>query len=166
MDEVWIGAHDGDRHELRELFALAEDSPAQLDSYLAEGRILVARRGSDIIGHLQLVNTDLAGALEIKNMAVREGDQGQGIGAQLIQAALELAAAGSATTMLVATAAADTGNLRFYQRQGFRMRSIDRDAFTPATGYPDQIVIDGIQLRDRVWLDRAVRTGDRAETRQ
>ncbi len=33
------------------------------------------------------------------------------------------------------------------------MRSIERDAFTPATGYPQQIVIDGIPLRDRVWLD-------------
>jgi hypothetical protein len=58
--------------------------------------------------------------------------------------------------ILVATAAADIGNLRFYQRQGFRMRSVERDAFTPATGYPPGLFIDGIELRDRVWLDRAV----------
>ncbi len=56
--------------------------------------------------------------------------------------------------MVVATAAADVGNRRFYQRQGFRMRSIERDAFTPAIGYPSGLVIDGVQLRDRVWLDR------------
>jgi hypothetical protein len=49
-------------------------------------------------------------------------------------------------------AAADTGNLRFYQRVGFRLLSVDRDAFTPATGYPDPIMIDGIPLMDRVWL--------------
>jgi hypothetical protein len=60
------------------------------------------------------------------------------------------------TTVLVATAAADIGNLRFYQRQGFRMRSVERDAFTPATGYPPGLLIDGIELRDRVWLDRVV----------
>jgi hypothetical protein len=30
--------------------------------------------------------------------------------------------------------------------------SVERDAFTPATGYPDPIRIDGILLRDRVWL--------------
>ena len=53
-------------------------------------------------------------------------------------------------------AAADVGNLCFYQRQGFRLRSIDRDAFTAATGYPPGIVIDGIPLRDRVWFDRRV----------
>jgi len=58
--------------------------------------------------------------------------------------------------ILVATAAADIGNLRFYQRQGFRMRSVERDAFTPATGYPPGLLIDGIELRDRVWLDQAV----------
>ena len=56
--------------------------------------------------------------------------------------------------MVVATAAADLGNLRFYQRQGFRMRSVERDAFTPGTGYPPGIQVDGIELRDRVWFDR------------
>ncbi|HEU5470423.1 MAG TPA: hypothetical protein VFV67_07205 [Actinophytocola sp.] len=29
------------------------------------------------------------------------------------------------------------------------MRSIERDAFTPATGYPPGIRIDGIDLHDR-----------------
>ena len=58
--------------------------------------------------------------------------------------------------MVVSTAAADTGNLRFYQRVGFRLLAVDRDAFTPATGYPDPIVIDGIRLLDRVWLSRDI----------
>jgi hypothetical protein len=33
------------------------------------------------------------------------------------------------------------------------MRSVERDAFTPATGYPSHAGLDGIDLRDRVWLD-------------
>ena len=54
--------------------------------------------------------------------------------------------------MMVATAAADTGNLRFYQRLGFRFLSVDRDAFTAATGYPDVIVIDmGLGGDDRIF---------------
>jgi hypothetical protein len=36
------------------------------------------------------------------------------------------------------------------------MRSVERDAFTSATGYPPGLLIDGIELRDRVWLDRVV----------
>ncbi len=32
------------------------------------------------------------------------------------------------------------------------MTRIERDAFTPADGYPDGLTFDGIPLRDRVWL--------------
>jgi GNAT superfamily N-acetyltransferase len=151
--DVLVEPHAGDREELRPLFALAEDSPAQLNSYLGAGRVLVARSGDDVIGHLQLVDTDRPGEFEIKNMAVREDRQGSGVGARLVRAALERVVAERGTVLLVATGAADVGNLRFYQRQGFRMLAVERDAFTPATGYPAGIRVDGIELRDRVWLD-------------
>src|SRR6266567_3399111 len=108
-DDVRIEIYSGPRDNLRPLFELAEDSAAELDSYIGAGRVLVATSDGEIIG-----------------------------------------------------------NLRFYQRQGFRMRSVERDAFTPATGYPPGLLIDGIELRDRVWLDRAVLvrvhlTGDRQD---
>jgi GNAT superfamily N-acetyltransferase len=151
--DIRIQTYHGPRDNLRPLFELAEDSAAELDSYIGTGRVLVAVSGPEVIGHLQLTSTDDPRQAEIKNMAVRETRQRQGVGRRLIQAAVELAAAESVTTLLVATAAADIGNLRFYQRQGFRMRSIERDAFTAATGYPPGLRIDGIELRDRVWLD-------------
>lgn len=153
---VRVETYDGPREELRGLFELAEDSAAELDSYLHAGRVLTAAVGLDVVGHLQLVETDRPGQTEIKNMAVREDWQGGGIGARLVRAAADLLAAEGGTAMLVATASADVGNLRFYQRQGFRMRSVERDAFTPAAGYPPRTRIDGIELRDRVWLDRPV----------
>ena len=154
--DVRIETYRGSRDKLRALFELAEDSAAELNSYIDTGRVLVAVSGTEVIGHLQLTGTEDPRQAEIKNMAVREARQGQGVGRQLIQAAVDLVAAGPVTTLLVATATADIGNLRFYQRQGFRMRSIERDAFTAATGYPPGLRIDGIELRDRVWLDRAV----------
>jgi GNAT superfamily N-acetyltransferase len=156
QESVTIEPYVGPRDDLRNLFELAEDSPSELDSYLHAGRVLVARSGPDVLGHLQLVETDRPGRVELKNMAVREAVRGRGVGACLVRAAIALAAAGSAVEMVVATAAADTGNLRFYQRQGFRFRTIERDAFGPATGYPAGLEIDGIALRDRVWLDLAV----------
>jgi GNAT superfamily N-acetyltransferase len=155
-DDIRIEVYGGPRDSLRVLFELAEDSAAELDSYIDDGRVLVAVSGGEVIGHLQLTGAGDPGQVEIKNMAVREERQGQGVGRRLVQAAVDLAAAEAATTLLVATAAADIGNLRFYQRQGFRMRSVERDAFTPATGYPPGLRIDGIELRDRVWLDREV----------
>jgi hypothetical protein len=68
----------GDREALRPLFQLAEDSPAELSSYLHSGRILIARRGARIAGHLQLTGTGRPGQAEVKNMAVSEELQGQG----------------------------------------------------------------------------------------
>jgi GNAT superfamily N-acetyltransferase len=154
--DVRIETYRGPRDSLRALFELAEDSATELASYIDAGRVLVAVSGGEVIGHLQLTGTGDPRQAEIKNMAVLEARQGQGTGRRLIQAAITLAAAEAVTTLLVATAAADIGNLRFYQRQGFRMRSIERDAFTPASGYQPGLMIDGIELRDRVWLDRAV----------
>jgi predicted N-acetyltransferase YhbS len=115
----------------------------------------------ECVGHLQLVEPGSVGqreldSRELKNMAVAEAYQGRGIGRSLVNAALGLLASEGCRTLVVATAAADIGNLRFYQRLGFRMRSIERDAFTAATGYPPGVHIDGIALRDRVWLDRPV----------
>jgi GNAT superfamily N-acetyltransferase len=113
----------------------------------------VALRGADVLGQLQLVGTDQAGESEIKNMAVRRDLQCTVVGRRLVPCAMDLAADESGRRLLVATAAADTGNPRFYQRQGFRLQTVERDAFTSRTGYPPGLLIDGIELRDRVWLD-------------
>jgi GNAT superfamily N-acetyltransferase len=146
--------HAGDREPLRSLFALAEDSSAELDAYIDAGHVLVAIRDDVVVGHLQLVDTGQPGMAEIKNMAVAPSHLRHGIGRGLVAAVLELARRDGAALLQVATATADIGNLRFYQRLGFRMREIERDAFTAATGYAPGTHIDGIELRDRVWLDR------------
>src|SRR3954469_24979306 len=150
---IRIDLHTGDREALRPLFELAEDSRTELDGYLDDGVVLVAIEGQQVVGHLQLTTPDRRGTFEIKNMAVLPTHQRRGVGRLLVDAALERVRLTSGTTVRVATAAADIGNLRFYQRAGFRMRSVERDAFTVATGYPAGTQIDGIELRDRVWLE-------------
>jgi predicted N-acetyltransferase YhbS len=134
------------------MFELAEDSELQLNSYFELGRVLVARDGPEIVGHLQLLPMSSDGEIELKSMAVVPGRRGASVGRSLIEAAIERCRAEGASRIVVSTAAASTGNLRFYQRVGFRMLSVDRDAFTPETGYPEPIFIDGIPLLDRVWL--------------
>jgi predicted N-acetyltransferase YhbS len=151
---VEIDWHTGPRAELQPLFELAEDSQEQLHDYLELGRVLVARRGGDVLGHLQLVPTERTGEIELKNMAVVPEHRGTRVGRALVASALVRSAEEGYSCMVVATGAADVGILRFYQQLGFRLLSIERDAFTPATGYPDAIVIDGIPLRDRVWLSQ------------
>ena len=148
-----IDLHTGDREALLPLFELAEDSRRELDAYIGAGEVLVAVEGGERVGHLQLVGD------EIKNMAVVESRRGRGVGRALVAAAIERARDERIELLRVATGAADTGNLRFYQLLGFRMRSIERDAFAPAHGYPPGIEFDGIELRDRVWLDLRLDAG-------
>lgn len=151
-----IETFDGDRETLRPLFRLADDSEQAIDGYLLDGEILTAVDGGAIVAHLQLVNADTGGVLELKSMAVIDTRRGEGVGRALVEAAVRRSRSRGARTLVVATAAADTGNLRFYQRLDFRMVRIERDAFGPEAGYAEGTLIDGIPLRDRVWLERAL----------
>jgi GNAT superfamily N-acetyltransferase len=149
---IVIADFEGPRASLRSLFELAEDSREQVDRYIDEGTVLVARRRADVVGHLQVVATKTDTVMELKNMAVVPELRGTGVGRALIAAALARCRSLRAARLLVAAAAADVGKLRFYQRCGFRFIAVEPDAFTPSSGYPDPILIDGIPLLDRVWL--------------
>ena len=159
-----VHRYDGDRDLLRPLFREADDSMQQIDTYAGLGAVFVAEADGAIIGHLQLITGN--DEAELKSMAVVESRRGTGVGRALVRAALDHCRQNAANRLLVATAAADIGNLRFYQRQGFRMLRIERDAFVPSTGYPGERVIDGIPLRDRVWLSQDLEEGyeDRTDT--
>ena len=68
---VAIEWFEGCRTELDDLFALADDAPVQVDRYRDLGRILVARDGPVVAGHLQLVVAEDASEAEVKSIAVR-----------------------------------------------------------------------------------------------
>jgi GNAT superfamily N-acetyltransferase/catechol 2,3-dioxygenase-like lactoylglutathione lyase family enzyme len=148
---VVIEWFEGPRFELADLFALADDSPEQVERYKDLGRVLVARDGGEVIGHLQLVAGERGDEAEVKSLAVLEARQGTGVGRALMARAIAICRKEGRSTLLVATAAADTGALRFYQRLGFRFLRVERDVFTPETRYPPQEV-DGVPVLDRVWL--------------
>ncbi|QPC92084.1 GNAT family N-acetyltransferase [Mesorhizobium sp. INR15] len=149
-----IEKYDADRDVLLPLFALADDSSAQISSYFRLGEVLVACEGGLILGHVQIFETGDAGVFELKSMAVREERQGEGLGRALVAAAVSRCREGNGRRLIVSTATADIGNLRFYQRQGFRMYRIVQDAFVPSTGYPEEALVDGIPLRDQVFFER------------
>ncbi len=155
--DVEVMPFSGDRHDLLGLFRLAEDSETALASYLHDGRVWVARAPSgEAVGHLQAVASNDGTTWEILNTAVDDRWQGRGIGRRLVDRAVDEARAAGATRLEVATAAADTGNLRFYQRCGMRFSRVVRDRFGPETGYPDALDVDGIPLLDQVWFERAL----------
>lgn len=151
LDQVAVSVESflGSRLELLPLFEQADDSPTEINSYIELGEVLVARRAQCIIGHIQLIANGID--REIKSVAVIEHQRGQGVGAALVRAALDRAFSAGVSRVLVATATADIENLRFYQRLGFRMDRVERNAFSIDRGYPS-LEVEGISICDQVWL--------------
>lgn len=150
---------EGSREELAPLFALADDSPAQVRGYRDLGRVLVAREGTELVGHVQLVDGKGPREMEVRSIAVREQRQGAGVGRRLLERAVTVARDEGVSTLVAATAAADVKALRFYQRLGFRMLRIERDVFTREAGYPE-VDLEGIPLRDQLWLSLSLAHDD------
>jgi GNAT superfamily N-acetyltransferase len=151
---------DGPRASLARLFALADDSPDRVRSYRDRGRVLVARDVCTVVGHLQLIGGERAGEACVNSLAVLEERQREGVGRMLLERAVASCREEGCSTLLVATAAADTAVLRFYQRAGFRVLRIERDVFTREAGYPS-LDVDGIPLRDQIWLSMSLGDSDR-----
>ncbi len=148
-----IERYTADRGGLLELFGLADNSAAHIATYISLGEVLVARDGPNIVGHAQVIDTGEVGVLELKSLAVTEARQGEGIGCELVKAAVAFCRQGNGHRLIVSTAAAATGTLRFYQRRGFRMFRVVQDVFGPAAGYPEGLLIDGIPVLDQVFLE-------------
>ncbi len=151
-----VEEYAGPHRDLEWSFREAEDSTQLLETYVDLGRVWVARTpGGEVVGHLQAVPRD-GDVWEVTNTAVVESHRGRGAGRALLERAVDAARAAGVRRLVLATATADVGNLRFYQRCGFRMTHVVRDAFTPAQGYPPGLDVDGIPLLDQVWFDRAL----------
>jgi GNAT superfamily N-acetyltransferase len=149
-----IAVHSGDRAALLPLFRLADDSDQAVAASFKAGDVLVATKRGRIVGLVQMVADDASPATwELKSIAVLEPYRQGGLGRALAEAGIAHARRQGAHRIVVGTGAADTGPLRFYQRLGFRMTHIERDAYTPAAGYPPGLLVEGIPLRDRVWLE-------------
>lgn len=141
-----IELHTGDRAELAALFALADDSARAIAAYRDLGDVLVARDDArTIVGHVQMIGA------ELKSLAVVEPWRGVGLGQALARAGIAHARGRGEARIVVATAAADTRLLRFYQQLGFRLTHVERGVFTPEAGYPEDLRVDGIRILDRVW---------------
>ncbi|MGW2663725.1 GNAT family N-acetyltransferase [Nocardia tengchongensis] len=152
---VRIEEFTGDRAEIAWSFRLAEDSESLLAGYIGRGRVWVARNASGaVVGHIQAAADADGSTWEIVNTAVVASLRGTGVGRAMIDTVVAAATAAGARRLELATATADVGNLRFYQRCGFRMTRVVPDVFTAAAGYSDLVLVDGIRMLDQVWFAR------------
>ncbi len=141
-----------ERRRLIPLLHLAEDSDSQLEAAIDDGVMYVVVDDAEHIGVvLALVHTP--GEVELRYVAVAASHQRKGIGKAMLAHVADASRARGAKRVLVGTSSADTGNLDFYQRCGFRLQSIERDYFSPARGYPPDFVLNGLPAVDMVWMD-------------
>lgn len=141
---------EGDEAVPMHLLLLADPSEALINDYLANGQCYVLENEtSEILGTfvLQAQNTT---KIELVNVAVSEAYQGHGLGRMLVEAAIETARNQSYQQLLVCTGNSSIGQFALYQKCGFRIESIERDYFI--RHYPDIIIENGIQCRDRICL--------------
>lgn len=131
------------------LLLLADPSRELIEKYLPNSNIYLARIDNQIIG-VYVLTPLTYNISELKNIAVDERYQGQGIGKQLVLDAIQKAREQGATRLEVGTGNSSLSQLALYQKCGFRIVGIKKDFFTK--NYKEKIVENGIQCIDMIRL--------------
>lgn len=131
-----------------ELLLLADPSEDKIRSYLPVSKCFVASIGAEVVGAC-VVQPLGKGAHELMSIAVHPDNQQRGYGTALLKWVIEFYRNAGVRQLEVGTGTFGY-QLAFYQRQGFRVASIDRDFFVK--NYPEPIFEDGIQLFDMLRL--------------
>lgn len=131
-----------------ELLLLADPSEDKIRSYLPGSKCFVASSGGDVVGACvaQPLSTD---TYELMSIVVDPAHQKCGYGTALLKWVIDFYRNAGARQLEVGTGTFGY-QLAFYQRQGFRVTSIDHDFFVK--NYPEPIFEDGIQLFDMLRL--------------
>ncbi|MBU1239086.1 GNAT family N-acetyltransferase [Myxococcota bacterium] len=131
-----------------DLLLLADPSQDKVRSYLSSSKCFVASIGEIVVGAcvVQPYGTD---AHELMAIAVHPAHQKSGYGTVLLKWVVDFFRKSGARQLEVGTGTFGY-QLAFYQRQGFRVTSIDHDFFVK--NYPEPIFEDGIQLFDMLRL--------------
>jgi GNAT superfamily N-acetyltransferase len=144
-----------DRQPLLPFLLLADDVA---EGYLDDGDLWAFGAGDDVAGVVLTLPAEEPGTVELRNVAVSEARQGQGIGMAMVAAVVEALRAQGWRRALVGTGTADPVTYVFYQRCGFRPHHVERDRFTPERGYdPEQLREgNGLTHLDMLWFDLAL----------
>lgn len=134
-----------------ELLLLADLSPKLVEDYVARGQCFVAEADQQVVGVYVLLPTRPETA-ELVNIAVDEEFQGQGIGKQLVNHAIQEAKRLGFKTLEIGTGNSSIGQLALYQKCGFRITGIDKDFFI--RHYSEEIYENGMQVVDMIRLSQ------------
>lgn len=131
------------------LLLTADPSRRLLDVYLPVSETYLAFDDDVLVGVYVLCRED-ADTMEIKNLAVEESRQGQGIGKLLLTDAAQRAKEAGVKILLIGTADTSVGPLKLYRSQGFETVGVRKDFFIEH--YEEPIYENGVRCRDMILL--------------
>ena len=127
-----------------DLLLLADETEDAIHAYVHDCAVYVAIDAQQVVA-VACVQALSVQQVELKNLAVAEAYQGQGVGS-LMMSFLKRQYQNSHSSMLVGTADVGVAQQRFYQRHGFVRVGIRERFFIEH--YPQPIVEHGQQLVD------------------
>lgn len=131
-----------------ELLLLADPSEERIRSYLSRSRCFLASSGAVVVGAC-VVQPCGSDTHELMCIAVHPAHQRAGYGTALLKWVIDFFRNSGVPQLEVGTGTFGY-QLAFYQRNGFRVTSIDSDFFVK--NYPEPIFEDGMQLFDMLRL--------------
>lgn len=136
-----------------DLLLLADETIEAIHQYLFDSEVYIARKADreDPIGVLCLYRLD-AHTVEVKNIAVSEACQGNGIGCSLIAYVTDLARRKGYENLIVGTGDCGFRQIRFYEKNGFVRYGVKKNFFLDKYDFP--IYENGVQLKDMVMLKK------------
>lgn len=127
-----------------ELLLLADPSKDLVTKYLKLSEVFIATYNDEILGVIVLFPLTTE-TIEIKNIAVKQEFQGQGIGSYLIENAIKIASSNKLKSICIGTANSSIAQLYLYQKLGFEISEIKRSFFED--NYKEPIYENGIQAK-------------------
>lgn len=147
--EVDIRIAHKDEQTPYELLLLSDDTKAAINKNLQNGELFLAEINNKIIAAFILKINDEE-VIEIKNIAVAEDWQGNGIGTLLLNFIKSNSKQRGFRKLLVGTCDLCQKEIAFYQKSGFIISDIRKNFFID--NYTEPIFENGIQLKDMIML--------------
>ena len=134
-----------------DLLELADPSRFQIESYLNTGLCFIAKFKSEIVGVIVLNEIDST-VIEIKNIAIKESEQGKGFGKALLKYSEKVSRESGYQKLIIGTGNSSVGQLALYQKEGFEIDRIEKNFFLK--NYTEPIFENGIQCKHMVILEK------------
>lgn len=122
-----------------------------VNSYIKDSRVMVARKKTAIIGIIVFIKRTQH-TYEVMNLVVEEKNRGKGVAKRLLKVVDSKMIPLGANTLIIGARNSSVEKLGLYQRFGFRISQIEKDYYQDV--FPEEIWENSILCRDRIVFEK------------